>query len=176
VFVEAQEPPAPRADMDDAVTHGQKYILLASLEAESSWIAWAAANVLSELRTTPWNPQDLLDKDMSDWPRIRAGLLYGVAILSAGPETQSLLRQAFTAESPDHRYAAWVAVASVPQLDPSGEVLSALRRDPDLTARPVDAWTEDPQPEYWSCRKCKSRNQLRDSRCQTCDHRTRPGA
>lgn len=162
--------------MDDALASEQKNVLLACLEADSSWIARAAANVLSELRNAPWDPKALLAKDMSDWPRERAALLYGVAILSAGPETESLLRQAVASENAGHRYAAWIAVSSAPQLDSSGEILSALRCDPDLSARPVDAWIEDPQPQYWSCKKCRSRNQLRDYRCRTCDRDTRPGA
>ncbi|MDA1359723.1 hypothetical protein O1R50_08825 [Glycomyces luteolus] len=175
VFVEALEPPAPRVDIDAALAAEQKTVLLACLEADSSWIAWAAANVLSDLRNAPWDPHELLAKDMSNWPRERAALLYCVAILSAEPESDSLLRQAVASDNASHRYAAWIAVSSVPQLDSSGEVLSALRCDPDLSARPVDAWVENPQPEYWSCKKCRSRNQLRDYRCRTCDRDTRPG-
>ncbi|WP_114149472.1 NACHT domain-containing protein [Glycomyces xiaoerkulensis] len=175
VFVESQEPPSPQANMDDALSARQKQLLLACLEADSSWMAWAAANVLSDLRNAPWNPQQFMAKDMSDWSRARAGLLYAVAILSAGADAESVLRQAVASEIADHRYAAWIAVASAPQLDPSSEVANAVRRDPDLSARPGDAWAEDPQPAYWSCRKCRFHNEIRDFRCRACDHATRQG-
>jgi hypothetical protein len=167
-FEETSEPLPIRTDIDEALTDEQKYTLLESLEAQSPWIANAAANVLTNLQRTPWNSRDLLAESKSALPRTRAGLWHAVAILSAGPEAESLLIQAAASDDTDLRFAAWIALKTAPQLDPKSQVFRSLRLDGDLTARPEGDWDENSRPKFWSCRACGVHNKLADTICKDC--------
>lgn len=126
--------PSLVTDLDAALSAEHQQALLACLEADSDWIAWAAASVLIDLKTPTWDSQHLFDKDTSNWPFQRSGLLYAVAILTAGDESKSELARAAASDSSDYRYAARMAISVSSELDPDGSIMAALGHDPDMSA------------------------------------------
>lgn len=168
--------PSLVANLARALTTEQQRTLLTCLEAASSWIAWASAKVLIEIREPFWDCRELLDKDMTTWPRYRAGLLYLVAILTAGDERRKLLARAAGSDSADHRYAARMTISVAPSLDPDGSMIEALRRDADLSVRPEDTQTATPTPTHWTCNDCRAINNISTEDCVGCNDGARPGA
>ncbi|MFD7513819.1 NACHT domain-containing protein [Streptomyces niveus] len=158
------------------LTDAQQTALLACLEADSSWMAWSAANVLINLEggRVPWDGQELFDRDMTHWPRHRAALFYAVTIMTSGDRHPSLLTRAATSESADHRLAAGMLISAVPHLDPNGSIVEALRRDADLSVRPKDAHQATPNPTHWSCNHCRTIQVLDTEDCSGCDEGVRP--
>ncbi|MER5777165.1 hypothetical protein ABT144_23265 [Streptomyces sp. NPDC002039] len=163
-------------NLDRVLTAGQQWTLLACLEANSSWMAWAAANVLVNLDGDRilWNSQELFDKDMSSWPRARAGLFYAIAILGAGDKRLALLMQAASSDLADYRYAARMAVSVASHLDSDGSIMQALCRDVDLSVRPNGAHQVLPAPTHWSCDDCRAVNGIDVEDCPGCDDGVRP--
>ncbi len=167
--------PSLTTNLGAALTTEQVQTLLSSLEADSGWIAWAAAAVLVNVKNAPWDSRELLEKDMSSWPRHRAGLLYMVAILTAGDKRKELLAQATASDSSDYRYAARMTISAASRLDSDGSIMAALRQDVDLSVRPKDARKEPPLPAHWSCDDCRALNDVDVEDCPTCDDGVRPG-
>ncbi|MFI6774237.1 NACHT domain-containing protein [Nocardia sp. NPDC050412] len=168
------EPPLSDG-LHSALTTDQLRTLLSCLEAESDWIAWAAASVLVAVTEPPWDSRELLAKDMSSWHRTRAGLLHMVAILTAGDNRSTLLAQAATSDSPDLRYAARMAI-SASDLDSDGAVMDTLLRDPDLSIRPQNSRKAPPLPTHWTCQNCRSANDIDVEDCLGCTGGVRPDA
>lgn len=168
--------PSLLTELRDVLTDTQQMALLACLESASSWMAWSAANVLINLEGggTRWDSQELLDRDMTHWPRQRAGLFYAVAVMTSGDRRPALLAQAASSESADHRWAARILVSTAPRLDTNGSIGKALRRDADLSVRPKDAHQDMPAPAYWSCDRCRTIQALETEDCQGCDDGVRP--
>jgi hypothetical protein len=160
--------PSLRGDLDTTLTAEQKRKLLACVEAQSGWIAWAAANVLVHLREGPWDSEELLARDMSGWNRRRAGLFYAVAILTAGPERQTLAARGVSSDSADQRFAVGLAISVDPALDPDGGLMEALRGDADRSVRPDEARNQPPAPSHWSCDKCRALNNIDAPSCHEC--------
>ncbi|WP_218019129.1 NACHT domain-containing protein [Nocardia salmonicida] len=173
VLVDPQEEPQQVANVSSVLTADQLHLLLTCLEAESDWIAWAAGGVLINVSDSLWNNIELFDKDMSAWPRSRAGLTYMVAILSAGNDRDNLLTAAAESESADYRFAARLAI-STSELDPDGSVMDSLCRDDDLSVRPESARTTTPLPTLWSCNLCRSVNDTNVENCTGCSKGVRP--
>ncbi|WP_308346253.1 NACHT domain-containing protein [Streptomyces sp. ISL-66] len=168
--------PSPLPGVGQVLTDAQQMALLACLEADSSWMAWSAANVLMNLKggRVPWNGQELFDRDMTYWPRDRAGLFHAVAVMTSGDQRPSLLARAASSESADHRWAARILISAVPHLDPNGSIAEALRRDADLSVRPRDAHQVTPAPTHWSCNHCRTVQALDTEDCPGCDDGVRP--
>ncbi|WP_080644111.1 NACHT domain-containing protein [Salinispora arenicola] len=166
--------PSLAANLDTALTTEQRRTLLSCLEADSDWIALAAAEVLTEVGSPPGDSRELFDKDMANWPRFRAGLLYAVAIFTAGDERRELLTQAAASESADYRYAARMTISAAPDLDPDGSMMEALRRDTDLSVRPKGARKESPAPTHWTCNDCRAVNGIDIEDCPECNDGVRP--
>ncbi|MFH9889335.1 NACHT domain-containing protein [Streptomyces luteogriseus] len=161
--------------LEERLTVDQRLTLLACLEADSSWIAWSAANVLANFdEGVPWDSQELFSKDMSRWPRPRAGLFYAIAILTAGDQRLPLLTQAACSDSADYRYAAGMVVSVASDLDFDGSVMQRLRRDVDLSVRPEGAHQDLPAPTHWSCNDCRAVNAIDVEDCPGCDDGVRP--
>lgn len=158
------------------LTDAQQTALLASLEADSSWMAWSAANVLINLEGghVPWDGQKLIDRDMTAWPRYRAGLFHAVAIMTSGDRRPSLLAWAASSDSADHRWAARLLISAIPRLDPNGSIEKMLRRDADLSVRPKNAHQATPAPTHWSCNHCRTVQALDTEDCLGCDDGVRP--
>ncbi|WP_222936629.1 NACHT domain-containing NTPase [Streptomonospora sp. PA3] len=152
----------------------QQRTLLSCLEADSNWIAYSAANVLVNVNPPLLNSRELFDKDMSDWPLQRAGLLYTVAILTAGDESERLLAQAAHSDSADYRYAAQMTISVASELDFDGSIRDSLYRDADLSVRPKDARKALPAPIHWTCRDCRTVNDIEIEDCPACDDGVRP--
>ncbi|MER7877205.1 NACHT domain-containing protein [Streptomyces solisilvae] len=168
--------PSLLPDLGQVLTDPQQTALLACLEADSSWMAWSAANVLINLEgaRVPWDGQELFGRDMTHWPRHRAALLHAVAIMTSGDRHPSLLARAASSESADHRLAARMLISAVPRLDPNGSIKEALLRDADLSVRPKDAHQVTPAPTHWSCDHCRTVQPLGTEDCQGCDDGVRP--
>ncbi|MEW1547844.1 NACHT domain-containing protein [Streptomyces tsukubensis] len=168
--------PSLLPDVGQVLTEAQQTALLACLEADSSWMAYSAANVLINIRESrvPWDGQELFDRDIAHWPRDRAGLLYGVAIMTSGDRRPTLLARAASSESADYRLAARMLISAVPHLDPSGAIGEALRRDADLSVRPEDAHQVTPAPTHWSCDHCRTVQALDTEDCPGCGDGRRP--
>ncbi|WP_244290876.1 NACHT domain-containing protein [Streptomyces virginiae] len=168
--------PLPVPGVGQVLTDVQQTALLACLEADSSWMAWSAAETLINLEggQVPWDGQELFGRDMTHWPRPRAGLFYAVAILTSGDRRTSLLAHAASSESADYRWAARIVTSVVPRLDPDGSITEALRRDADLSVRPEDAYEVTPAPTYWSCDHCRTAQSLDTEDCLECDEGMRP--
>ncbi|XKK40760.1 hypothetical protein HFP72_09830 [Nocardiopsis sp. ARC36] len=176
-FVASAKPPATPSlstDLDAAITEDQKRTLLSCLEADSDWIAWAAAEVLVNVDKPLWYSREILDQDMASWPRSRAGLLYMVAILTAGDECKDLLARAAASDLADHRYAARMTISAVPELDSDGSIMEALRRDVDLSVRPNEARKVSPVAIHWTCGDCRAVNDVDVEDCPECDDGVRP--
>ena len=172
--VKPLEDPSLREDLEAVLTTEQQLTLISCLEAESDWIARAAAAILVNVVEPHWDSQDLFDKDMSCWHLDRAGLLYMVAILSAGDQADSMLARAASSESVDYRYAARLSVSVVPDLDSNGVIMQALRQDDDLSIRPKDARKDVPSPSRWTCAYCRSQNSIEIEDCPACEEGVRP--
>ncbi|WPP30429.1 NACHT domain-containing protein [Streptomyces sp. CL7] len=168
--------PSPIPGVEQVLTDAQQRALLACLEADSSWMAWSAANVLVNLTgdRVPWDGQELFNRDMSHWPRHRAALFYAVAVMTSGDRRTSLLTRAASSESADHRLAARMLISAVPRLDSTGSIMEALRRDADLSVRPKDAHQATPAPTHWSCNHCRTVQSLDTEDCSGCDDGVRP--
>lgn len=168
--------PSLLPDLEKVLTTDQKSILLACLEADSSWLAWASADVLINLKgeDVPWDSRELFNREMSSWSRFRAGLFYTVAIMTAGDQRMSLLAEAASSDSADYRYAAKMVVSVAPELDADGSILGALGRDVDLSVRPEEAEQVLPAPTHWSCNDCRTVNAMDIEDCQGCDDGVRP--
>jgi hypothetical protein len=168
--------PSVATDLDTALTTEQHRTLLACLEADSDWIALAAANVLLHLESAPWDSRELFAKDMANWPRHRAGLLYSVAIITGGGERRELLALAAASDSADLRYAAQMTISVASTLDFDGSIMEALSRDADLSVRPKDARKESPLPTHWTCNDCRAANDVDVEDCPECNVGVRPAA
>ncbi|MFI2234851.1 hypothetical protein [Streptomyces chrestomyceticus] len=166
--------PSPSDDLNMALTTEQQRRLLSCLEADSDWIAWAAAVVLVHVNEPPWCSQELLEKDMASWSRWRAGLLYMVAILTSGGERRPLLAWSAASDSADHRYAARMTIPVASGLDSDGSIMNALCQDADLSVRPKHARESLPAPTHWSCGDCRAVNDVTAEDCQTCSSGVRP--
>jgi hypothetical protein len=168
--------PSPIPGVGEVLTDAQQTALLACLEADSSWMAWSAANVLINLEggRVPWDGQELFDRDMAHWPRHRAALFQAVALMTSGDRRPSLLARAASSESADHRVAARILISAVPRLDPNGSIMEALRRDADLSVRPKDFHQAMPAPTHWSCNHCRTVQALDTEDCPECDDGVRP--
>ncbi|WP_406841930.1 hypothetical protein ACICHK_41170 (plasmid) [Streptomyces sp. AHU1] len=168
--------PSPIPGVGLILTDAQQTTLLACLEADSSWMAWSAANVLINLEEgrVPWDGQKLFDRNMTHWPRGRAALFHAIALMTSGDRRSSLLAQAASSESADHRVAASMLISAVPHLDPNGSIMEALRRDADLSVRPKDAHQTTPAPTHWSCNHCRRVQALDTEDCPGCDDGVRP--
>ncbi|MER5814094.1 MULTISPECIES: NACHT domain-containing protein [Streptomyces] len=168
--------PSPIPGVGQILTDAQQTALLACLEADSSWMAWSAANVLINLEggRVPWDGQDLFGRDMTHWPRDRAALFHAVTLMTSGDRRSSLLARAASSESADHRVAARMLISAVPRLDPNGSIVEALRRDADLSVRPKDAHQATPAPTHWSCNHCRIVQALDTEDCAGCDDGVRP--
>ncbi|WP_218158795.1 hypothetical protein, partial [Streptosporangium canum] len=162
------EPPLI-SNLDAKITTEQQRALMSCLETDSDWIAWSAAAVLVNMKEPPWGSRNLLEKDMSAWPRHRAGLLYMVAILTAGDERRELLVQAAASHLPDYRYAARMTILAASDLDLDGSLMEMLRQDADLSVRPKDARKISPAPTHWTCNECRSINDVDVEDCPECD-------
>ncbi|WP_431980089.1 hypothetical protein [Streptomyces qinglanensis] len=167
---------SPLPDAEQALTDAQHTTLLACLQADSSWIAWSAGNVLINLEggRVPWDGQELFGRDMTHWPRHRAALFYAVAVMTSGDRHSSLLTRATSSESADYRLAARWLVSAAPGLDPDGSIVEALRRDADLSIRPKGARQAMPAATHWSCNHCRMVHALDTEDCQGCDEGVRP--
>jgi hypothetical protein len=177
-FVASAEPlakPSLPANLVAELTNDQQRTLLACLEADSDWIAWAAAAVVVNLTNPPWNSQELFHKEMSGWPRPRAALLYMVAILTAGDKRKLFLEQAAASDSADYRYAARMTISAASDLDSDGKIMEALCRDADLSVRPKDARKASPTPTHWTCADCRAVNAVDIEDCPACDEGVAPG-
>jgi len=159
---------------DAALTAEQLRTLRSCLEADSGWIATAAANVLVNVKEPPWHAWELYETDMSSWPRWRAALVYSVAIVTAGDDRNTMLARAATSDSPDYRYAARMTISMDSELDSDGSIMAALRRDADLAVRPKDARKEPPTPAYWTCEECRAINDVDVEDCPACNNGLRP--
>lgn len=150
--------------------------VVASLEADSSWMAWSAANVLISLERghVPWDAQKLIDRDMPPWPRYRAGPPHAVAIMTSGDRRPSLLSWAASSDSADHRWAAKMLISAIPRLDPNGSIEKMSRRDADLPIRPKDVHQVTPAPTRWSCNRCRTVQALDTEDFPGCDDGVRP--
>ncbi|MEU3693195.1 NACHT domain-containing protein [Streptomyces narbonensis] len=168
--------PSPLPGVGQVLTEAQQTALLECLEADSSWMAWSAANVLINLDggSVPWNAHELFTRDMTHWPRPRAGLFHAVAIMTSGDRRASLLARAASSQSADHRWAARMVISAVPRLDPNGSIEEALRQDADLSVRPKDAHQVTPAPTHWSCNQCRTVQDLDTEDCHGCDDGMRP--
>ncbi|MFB6628229.1 NACHT domain-containing protein [Streptomyces sp. NPDC056374] len=168
--------PSLLPNVGQVLTDAQQTVLLACLEASSSWMARPAANVLINLdgRRVPWDGHELFDRDMTHWPRPRAGLFHAVAIMTSGDRRASLLARAASSQSADHRWAARMVISAVPRLDPNGSIKEALRQDADLSVRPKDAHQVTPAPTHWSCDHCRTVQDLDTEDCHGCDDGMRP--
>ncbi|MEU0445603.1 NACHT domain-containing protein [Streptomyces tendae] len=168
--------PSPLPGLGQVLTDTQQTVLLACLEADSSWIAWSAANALINLERGrfPWDGQELFDRDMTHWPRHRAALFYAVAVMTSGDRRPSLLARAAASESADHRLAARMLISAVPSLDPNISIVEALRRDADLSVRPENAHQVTPAATHWSCDHCRTIQTLNTEDCSACDEGVRP--
>ncbi|MGH3428916.1 MAG: hypothetical protein ACRDQZ_15350 [Mycobacteriales bacterium] len=176
VATKAPTNPALLSKVGTVLTAEQLHTLLSCLEAESDWMAWAAACILSNVKNPPWNSQELFKTDMSDWPLSRATLLYMVAIFTAGSKRKELLAAAASSASTDYRCAARNAISGAPKLDPGGLIMETLRRDPDRSVRPKSAWKELPVPTCWTCYDCRTANDVDDEDCAGCEDGVRPDA
>jgi hypothetical protein len=161
-------------NLRDRLSTEQQQALLACLKADSDWIAYAAAQVLVYLEDTLWDCRELFATDMSAWPIDRAGLLYSVAMLTAGNQREEMLAEATTSDSVDYRYAARMTISIASQLDLDSMLMKTLRRDPDLAVRPKDARKESPVPAHWTCNECRSVNDLDVEDCPGCEDGVRP--
>jgi hypothetical protein len=168
--------PSPLPDLGQVLTDAQQTALLTCLEADSSWMAWSAANVLINLEGSrvPWDGQELFHRDMTHWPRYRAALFHAIAIMTSGDRRPSLLAWAASSESADHRLAARMLISAIPSLDPNGSIVEALRRDADLSVRPKDAHQATPAPTHWTCNHCRTVQSLDTQDCPGCDEGVRP--
>lgn len=166
--------PSLLTNLDAALTAEQQRTLLLCLEADSDWIAWAAAVVLANVNRPTWDSQELFEKDMSNWSRWRAALLYMVAVLTAGDARRQLLTRAAASDSADYRYAARMAISVASDLDSDDSIMQALRRDADLSVRPKDARQALPTPAHWTCDDCRAVNNLDVEDCPACNDGVRP--
>lgn len=166
--------PSLLTNLDAALTAEQQRTLLLCLEADSDWIAWAAAVVLANVNRPTWDSQELFEKDMSNWSRWRAALLYMVAVLTAGDARRQLLTRAAASDSADYRYAARMTISVASDLDSDGSIMQALRRDADLSVRPKDARQALPTPAHWTCDDCRAVNNLDVEDCPACNDGVRP--
>ncbi|OJG07883.1 NACHT domain protein [Pseudonocardia autotrophica] len=166
--------PSLVAELDAVLTAEQQRVLLTCLESASDWIAFAAANVLSEVSAPVWDGAELLEKDMSSWHRLRAGVLYSVGIVSAGGKRAMLLEQAAESASSDYRYAAQMTISLWPVLDSDGSIMKKLCDDTDMSVRPKEARTSLPLPDHWSCDHCRAINEVDVEDCAGCDNGVRP--
>ncbi|MFI9100529.1 NACHT domain-containing protein [Streptomyces fildesensis] len=166
--------PPLSTSLDKALTTDQQQILLLCLEANSDWIAWAAAVVLVNMKDPQWSSQELFEKNMAGWRRSRAGLAYMVAILAAGSKRTELLTRAAASDSADYRYAACRAISIASWIDADESIMKTLCRDADLSVRPKAARKALPAPTHWSCGDCKAINDVDVEDCSACSVGVRP--
>ncbi|MFE3722357.1 NACHT domain-containing protein [Streptomyces cyaneofuscatus] len=172
----------PRTDLSpleqagQILTDAQKAALLACLEADSTWMAWSAAQVLINLEGdhVPWDGQELFNRDMTHWSLHRAGLFHAVAVMTSGEQRPSLLARAAFSDSVEHRCAAEILISIAPHFDPDGSIKEALSRDADLSVRPNDAHQVTPAPTQWSCNDCRTVQALETEDCLGCNEGVRP--
>ncbi|MFD4442072.1 hypothetical protein ACFWPK_20085 [Nocardia sp. NPDC058519] len=169
----ALDEPALSEDLNAALTSDQLLLLASCLDSGPDWIAWAAAEVLGNVKNPPWNSEDMLKRDMSSRPRDRAILLYLVAIATAAEKSQDLLDWAAAAESADYRIAARIA-AQAEGLDPDGSIADSLRHDPDLSVHPPETRHDTASATHWSCDRCRAINDLDAEDCTSCASGSRP--
>jgi hypothetical protein len=153
----------------------QQGALLDALEADSDWLAWSAANVLINVPAPTWDPVEMFEKDMSGWSMDRAALVYAVAINTAGDKRAELFAKAAESPAGDYRIAARYSLSINAELDGDGAVKERLRHDPDLTVRPNADRKDEPTASYWTCRRCRRRNEMETEDCPGCDDGSRPG-
>jgi hypothetical protein len=153
----------------------QQEALLDALEADSDWLAWSAANVLINVPAPTWDPVEMFEKDMRGWSMDRAALVYAVAINTAGDRRAELFAKAAESPAGDYRIAAHYSLSINAELDGDGAVKERLLHDPDLTVRPDTDRKEEPTASYWTCRRCRRRNEMETEDCPGCDDGSRPG-
>lgn len=153
----------------------QQESLLDAIEADSDWLAWSAANVLINVPAPTWDPVEMFEKDMSGWSMDRAALVYAVAINTAGDKRAELFAKAAESPAGDYRIAAHYSLSINAELDGDGAVKERLRHDPDLTVRPDPDRKDEPTASYWTCRRCRRRNEMETEDCPGCNNGSRPG-
>lgn len=163
-----------QSDLASTLTSEQQQTLLNCLEGPSDWIARSAAAITVNLDRPIWDSEALFDRDLSRWTLHRAGLLYLVAIFTAGDKRKDLLARATASTSAAHRYAAGWSISIDPDLDPDESIKQALGQDADLTVRPESARNVAPAPSYWTCTTCQQSNAIDVEDCAHCDHGSRP--
>ncbi|MDE0775852.1 MAG: hypothetical protein OSB43_06250 [Nocardioides sp.] len=178
-FVMTADPiasPKLESGVDDRVTPRQVESLLECLYADSDWIAYSAAEVLSNLSAPSWDSQELLSTAMSNFPINRGTLLYCVAILSSRKDGPDLLLQAAQSDVVDRRAAAAFAISIEPDLDADGTAETLLSLDRDMAVRPETHWEVEPFPACWSCNDCRTVNNAAAADCSGCEDGVRPQA
>ncbi len=166
-------PPANRRQSiePECLTVDRQVTLIGALEANSSWIAWSAANMLAQTKPH-WDTCAFFEADRSEWKPRRAMLFPLIAIL-ASADSGPLLHRAAVSADPVYRQAAERAVVINENLDAEGMVARSLSIDDDLTVRgELDAI--DPKPLLWSCNDCKTINDIEVIDCPGCEEGTRP--
>lgn len=157
-----------------SLSPNQQDALLDALEADSGWLAWSAANVLINVPTPTWDTLEMFEKDMSRWSMDRAALVYAVAIKSAGDKSAELFANAAESPAADYRIAARYSLSVNAELDEDGAVEERLQHDPDLTVRPSRNRKDEPPASYWTCLRCRRRNEMKTEDCPGCDDGSRP--
>jgi len=171
------EPPHEREVSETAastLTPEQQATLVTCLTTQSDWLAWAAADVLTNISTPAWNTLELYQRDMTSYPRNRAALTYAVAILTAGIDRRHLLDNSIRSTNGDYRLAARYSISIDPTLDPHDHALQTLDRDEDWSVRRTAARDIEPACTHWTCNTCRTRNDLSTEDCVGCTTGTRP--
>ena len=158
-----------------SLTTQQHAALLDALEANSDWLAWAAAGILINVPDPTWDAAALFDEDLIQYSLDRAALVRAVAIVTAGDQRTLLFTRAADSPTAELRTAARYCLPIRDDFDPRGAVAARLAVDPDLTVRNNTDRKREPPAYYWTCRRCRSVSDIDVEDCPGCDDGSRPG-
>jgi hypothetical protein len=156
------------------LSYEQSLAAVPALLSDSDWLSLSAAALLVNQNHPP-----LADVIRRNTKKLKPNAQWFSSLVrctnSSHPSAD--VRDLLATEDPSQRTAAayYLGQFHASELGPYWE---AAMIDGDLSVRYAAGATEvvDPQPQYWSCRWCSSRNQIEDQSCRNCDLSSKPRA
>lgn len=156
------------------LSHEQSLAVVPALLSHSDWISRSAANLLISQKHAP-----LADAIRSSAMKLTptARWLSSVVLCTNTDHPSADVRDLLATDNPPQRTAAAFYLRKFHEAELEQYWETALIDD-DLSVRYAAGAIEvvDPQPRYWSCRWCSSKNQIEDTTCRKCEHSSKPSA
>ncbi|GGJ65867.1 NACHT domain-containing protein [Glutamicibacter ardleyensis] len=156
------------------LSHEQSLAVVPALLSHSDWISRSAANLLIGQKHARL-ADAIRSSDKKLTPTAR--WLSSVVLCTNADLPSADVRDLLATDDPPQRTAAAFYLRKFHEAELEQYWETALIDD-DLSVRYAAGAIEvvDPQPKYWSCRWCSSKNQIEDTTCRKCDLSSKPSA